>query len=59
MLNEIINEPKLCLPTERRHDWSKKGVIALFDEVNNLESLKIHTDKRDVKIFYSEKGTRF
>lgn len=59
LLNEIINEPKLCLPSERKHDWSKKGVINLFDEVANLETLKLHTDRRDVKIFFSEKGSRF
>ena len=41
MLNEIINEPRLCLATERKRDWSKKGVIALFEENFNLSTFKL------------------
>ena len=58
-LNEVVVEPKLLLVTEKKYDWSKKGMINLFAENVCLPSYKLSSESRKVRISWADKGTRY
>ena len=59
MLNEVIVEPKLLLVTEKKYDWSKKGIINLFAENVSLPTFRVSAESRKARVSFSDKGTRY
>lgn len=59
VLHEFVSEPRLIAKHEKKYEWTKQGIMALYDNLNNIKTYNSLLDEPGCKFWINEKGYQY
>ena len=57
VLHEFVSEPRLIAKHEKKYEWTKQGIMNLFDSLNGIKTYQSLLDEPGCKFWINEVGT--